>query len=97
MCCCAVLVLNGLLGSSMKSTFRECTDACSIDCCRPMQRFASAGPPEMQKHAVDMHLGRHSRALRHLMSSQPPRFDAALALARDKVLVMWSPHSRIES
>jgi hypothetical protein len=39
----------------------------------------------MQRHAVDMHLGRHSQALRHLMSSQPPRFDAALALARDKV------------
>lgn len=52
-----------------------------------VQRFATAGPPELQKHAVDMHLGRFSRALRHLMSMQPPRFDDALALARDKVSV----------
>jgi hypothetical protein len=50
---------------------------------RDVQRFATAGPPEM--HAVDLHLGRHSRALRHLMSPRPPRFDAALTLARDKV------------
>jgi hypothetical protein len=65
--------------------FSSCTAACRLGCCHFVQRFASAGPPEMQKHAVDMHLGRHSRALRHLMSLQPPRFDAALALARDKV------------
>lgn len=52
-----------------------------------LQGFALAGPPELQRHAVDMHLGRFGRALQHLMALQPLHFDDALALARDKGLL----------
>ncbi len=50
-----------------------------------LQQFAAAGPPEVQRHAVDVHLGRFDRALAHLMAAQPPRLIDSLQLARDKV------------
>lgn len=50
-----------------------------------LQGFASAPSPALQKHAIDMHLGRWLPALQHLLAAGDEHFDAALRLAQDKV------------
>lgn len=50
-----------------------------------LQGFASAASPALQKHAIDMHLGRWLPALQHLLSAGDQHFEAALQLAQNKV------------
>jgi elongator complex protein 1 len=38
--------------------------------------------PNLRRHAIDLHLRRHDRALRHLAAAGPAHFAAALGLAR---------------
>ena len=52
-----------------------------------LQRFAALGAGALQRHAIDMHLGRWHSALRHLAAAGAEHFLAALALARDKVTI----------
>ena len=49
-----------------------------------LQGFAVKPSPALQRHAIDAHLGRWPRALRHLMEAGEQHFEAVLKLAKDK-------------
>lgn len=55
-----------------------------------LQTFASLPPGPLRHHALDMHLGRWQLALHSLLQAGDAHFDAALSLARDKVLPLQS-------
>jgi IKI3 family len=56
-----------------------------------LQQFAAIAGPELQRHAIDTHLGRFNRALQHLMAAGDEHFDDALDFAREKVGVSTFP------
>jgi elongator complex protein 1 len=49
--------------------------------------FGSISDVHMQRHAIDMSLGRYPKAVEHLVAAGPTQFDAALKLARERGLL----------
>ena len=49
-----------------------------------LQSFAGKPSPALRHHAIDAHLGRWPRALRHLVAAGEQHFNAALTLAKEK-------------
>lgn len=47
-----------------------------------LQRFGGIADAHLRRHAIDLHLRRYERALRHLVAAGDASFDAALDLAR---------------
>ena len=50
-----------------------------------LQGFAAKPAGPLRRHAIDLHLGRMSSALRNLVEAGEAHLDAALALARKEV------------
>lgn len=52
-----------------------------------LSRFGSISNIHLQRHAIDMSLGRYSKALDKLVAAGPMHFEAALKLARERGLL----------
>lgn len=52
-----------------------------------LSRFGAIADNHLQRHAIDMALGRYSQALNHLVAAGPGHFQATLKLARERGLL----------
>jgi elongator complex protein 1 len=52
-----------------------------------LSRFGVITTPQLQRHAIDISLGRWSKALENLVAAGPAHFEQALKLAREKGLL----------
>jgi len=52
-----------------------------------LSRFGAITDNHLQRHAIDMALGRYSQALNHLVAAGPAHFESALKLARERGLL----------